>query len=259
MSQDLLTNRIRPFDEAAARIRFAEGRRLRHIVLDDFLADGLSARLSAAYPSFEEARTWVNSYRSAHENRKTQITEPAHFPPAVLDLHETLASPEFLALMSRVTGIPSLLADPSLKGGGMHVTAPGGWLDVHVDFNIAPETGWHRRLNFLLFLNDEWDSAWGGELELWDAEVKRCGQMLEPRLNRCVVFETTGTSYHGVRKLEPAARDRKSFAAYYYTDDAPEGWDDERHSTIFRFRPGEALRRSGAVISGWIRKWSKRR
>ena len=32
---------------------------------------------------------------------------------------------------------------------------------------------------------------------------------------------------------------RLSFAAYYYTDEAPEGWAGEAHSTLFKPRPGE--------------------
>jgi hypothetical protein len=30
---------------------------------------------------------------------------------------------------------------------------------------------------------------------------------------------------------------RKSFAVYYYTKEAPEGWDGTEHSTIFKARP----------------------
>ena len=36
---------------------------------------------------------------------------------------------------------------------------------------------------------------------------------------------------------------RKSFAAYYYTKEAPPGWDGVKHSTLFRARPDERFRR----------------
>ena len=32
---------------------------------------------------------------------------------------------------------------------------------------------------------------------------------------------------------------RKSFADYYYTKEASEGWDGKQHSTIFKARPQE--------------------
>jgi len=36
---------------------------------------------------------------------------------------------------------------------------------------------------------------------------------------------------------------RKSFAAYYYTKEAPEGWSGQHHDTIFKARPNEWMRR----------------
>jgi hypothetical protein len=39
---------------------------------------------------------------------------------------------------------------------------------------------------------------------------------------------------------------RKSFAAYYYTREAPAGFDGTTHSTVFKARPDEKLR--GAVL-----------
>ena len=65
-----------------------------------------------------------------------------------------------------------------------------------------------------------------------------------PSFNRCVVFETSQRSFHGVTPLScPQERVRKSFAAYYYTREAPEGWDGTRHTTLFRARPEERFRR----------------
>ena len=40
----------------------------------------------------------------------------------------------------------------------------------------------------------------------------------------------------------PAGRSRKSFAAYYYTKEAPAQWTGEEHSTIFRARPDEVVK-----------------
>ena len=43
----------------------------------------------------------------------------------------------------------------------MHLTGPGGRLDVHVDFNFLPERKLHRRLNLLFYLNPVWEEASG--------------------------------------------------------------------------------------------------
>ncbi len=49
--------------------------------------------------------------------------------------------------MSYISGIPNLVADPPLVGGGIHETNHGGHLDVHVDFNVNESTGLFRRLH----------------------------------------------------------------------------------------------------------------
>jgi hypothetical protein len=112
-------------------------------------------------------------------------------------------------------------------GGGYHLIEPGGYLAVHADFNKSPRTGRYRRLNLLVYLNDDWTDP-GGHLELWDAE--RCAADITPEFNRTVIFETSSTSWHG--HPTPASRYRRSVAAYFFTDEAPEGYTAE-HSTVW--------------------------
>ncbi len=116
----------------------------------------------------------------------------------------------------------------------------GGRLDVHVDFNIQRDTQWFRRLNILVFLNEHWEESFGGNLELWDADVTHCEHEQQPLLNRCLVFETSESSYHGVAPVTcPDGVTRQSFAAYYYTAEAPADWSGAYHTTVFKARPGE--------------------
>jgi hypothetical protein len=55
-------------------------------------------------------------------------------------------------------------------------------------------------------------------------------------MNRCVIFSTTSTSYHG--HPEPVAcpegNARKSLALYYYTAGRPEEERSARHSTLYQ-------------------------
>ncbi len=118
-----------------------------------------------------------------------------------------------------------------------------GHLDVHVDFNYLEERQLHRRLNILIYFNKDWDPEWGGNIELWDKDVKVCHQSFSPIFNRCVVFATSEHSYHGVTAVRcPEDRTRRSFAAYYYTKEAPPHWDGAVHSTNFKARPDEVLK-----------------
>jgi hypothetical protein len=45
----------------------------------------------------------------------------------------------------------------------------------------------------------------------------------------------------------PDDRARRSFAAYYYTREAPPGWDGSTHSTLFRSRPNEKIKGHGLM------------
>jgi hypothetical protein len=113
-----------------------------------------------------------------------------------------------------------------------------------VDFNYQQERALHRRLNILVYLNEGWSPDWGGEIEMWDREVKTRLFRMSPEINRCLVFETTEISYHGVRPVTaPPGVCRRSFAGYYYTREAPPQWDGTSHSTVFRARPEERFRR----------------
>lgn len=217
-----------------------------HIKIDDFLDPELADEVYRAYPSFDEALGQGRSFDFVNEQKKVQVCDASKFPPAVRRLSDAIASEEFRAALSKVSGIENLLADPELQGGGMHVTGAQGRLDVHVDFNYIEEQAWHRRLNILIYLNPGWRDEWGGHVELWSDDVKRLHHSFRPVLNRCVIFETSERSFHGVSAVMcPPHVSRRSFAAYYYTKEAPAGWDGKKHSTVFKARPDERLR-------GWV-------
>lgn len=134
----------------------------------------------------------------------------------------------FVDALGTLTGTPQLMSDPHQWGGGQHQISPGGRLDVHADFQIHPVYGTTRRVNVLVYLNERWESDWGGSLELWDADgpVRR----ILPALNTMVVFDTSSTSFHGHPDpvASPPGTTRKSVALYYYT---AEGRSQAMHST----------------------------
>jgi hypothetical protein len=233
-----------PLDAEHLRAQFRAAQPFPFIAIDGFLAPEFARTVAAAYPTPDEALGVGRTFDAVNERGKTQVTDPNRFPPAVRQLCDLLAHPNWLATLSHVTGIPNLLADPRLVGGGMHLMRSGAHLDVHVDFNRLESEGLFRRLNILLFLNKGWEPGWGGELELWDSGVRKLGHRFEPLLNRCVVFETSEHSFHGVARVAcPPGTTRRSFAAYYYTREAPANWDGTTHTTIFRARPDERWKR----------------
>jgi Rps23 Pro-64 3,4-dihydroxylase Tpa1-like proline 4-hydroxylase len=72
---------------------------------------------------------------------------------------------------------------------------------THVDFNLHRITGYHRRINAIIYLNKEWREEWGENLELhknpWDFESDEIISYL-PLFNHCVLFETNGYFWHAL-------------------------------------------------------------
>jgi hypothetical protein len=238
---------LQALDRERLRHKFANAKPFPYVKIDNFINPAKAEAISAAFPEFELATLTGLTFATVNERKKVQITDASKYPPSIAELNELLASPRFLDDLSYITDIPRLLADERLTGGGMHITGPGGRLDVHVDFNYIADRKLHRRLNLLLYLNSQWEESWGGHFQLWDRDVKRCEASFAPILNRCVIFETSEISYHGVLPVSTDAQSpRKSFATYYYTTEAPEQWTGVSHGTIFKARPDERLK--GTVL-----------
>jgi hypothetical protein len=231
---------------------FARREPFRHVVIDDFLAADYAAALLADFPPFERG----NARNEAGElGGKSTVERIRHLGAPYAMLDDLIQSPAFLDVISRVTGIPELLYDPHYFGGGTHENREGQDLDPHVDFNRHPTESWHRRLNLIVYLNHEWEDAWGGALELHADPRSRDDRvsLVTPLYNRCVIFETTETSWHGFSRITlPEARrglTRKSVALYFYTRDRPAEELADTHSTIYVDRPLPERFRAGATLS----------
>jgi hypothetical protein len=246
---------LQPIDRETLKKLYENAVPYPFVKIENFLDPKLALAISAAYPSFDAALGQGRSFKAVNERKKVQICDSKLFPAPVAKLNEALSSPEFLSDLSYITAIPNLLADEKLVGGGIHVTGPGGRLDVHIDFNYMEERKLHRRLNLLLYLNPSWKEEWGGHIQLWDKEVKKCEASFVPAFNRCVIFETSEISFHGVTPVSPKAPTaRQSFATYYYTREAPSYWSGVGHSTIFKARPEEWFRRFASMPAENIKR-----
>ena len=236
---------IKPIDRDALREDVRRATPFPFFCIDGFLDDESAERVLDAFPSYEDALKMGKTFTAVNERGKVQLTDSSKFAEPVAELNRDLAAPEFLGLLGHAFDMPNVLPDDKLIGGGIHQTGPRGHLDVHVDFNYIADRQLHRRLNILIYFNKDWDPSWGGNIELWDKDVKNCVHSFTPSFNRCVVFETNEISFHGVSAVKcPEGRSRKSFAAYYYTKEAPAHWTGEKHSTIFKARPEEVVKGS---------------
>ena len=155
-----------------------------HIVIDDFLEEEAANALLA---EFEQQRDW--SHYNHFNERKMGLPEFSALGTRTQAIVHELSSEAFLQYLVDLSGIDGLLADPDLDGGGLHQIERGGYLNVHADFQShTTRPMWSRQLNLLLYLNNDWQDDWEGDLELWDAEVSRAVKRVKPIFNRCIVF-----------------------------------------------------------------------
>ena len=237
----------------AIRAGFTSARPFSHCVIDGFFAAPYAQALLDTFPAFERGNSLNEDGVRAN---KSVIERIDVLGGAYRQLDACVQSPPFLELIGRITGIPDLLYDVDYFGGGTHENRTGQGLDNHIDFNYHPGTGWHRRLNLIVYLNPVWDEAWGGALELhrdpYDPETDEV-VAIAPTFNRCVIFETTEHSWHGFPKIElPDGHrrlSRKSVALYFYTRERPAAQVGLKHSTIYVDRALPAHLQPGRVLS----------
>jgi hypothetical protein len=194
-------------------------------------------------------------YKHANEN-KLGMAKRQLFPPTIGAVTDELNSPEFVAWVSQLTGIPNLVADPMLEGGGLHQSGPGGYLNVHTDFSMHHfHKNWHRRVNLILYLNPAWHEQWGGAIELWERspekKMTRCAVKYEPLLNHALIFTTDERSLHGFPDplTCPEGESRKSLALYYYTVESADSVT--ARSTDYFSRPQDGWAKSAMI---WLDK-----
>lgn len=205
-----------------------------HIVLDNFLPLDIANTLAADYPSVDnDAKGW--KYHKNENVDRYFVEDTRVFGDNLRSFANAVNSRSFLLFLETLTGISSLLPDPYFIGGGAMATGPGGFLNVHVDFNWHQRLQSWRRCNALFYLNPDWQKAWGGELELWSTDGKTKQVEVEPIFNRVVIFSTTKQSYHGQpsKTKSPPGQFRKVFSAFYYGSERSELIDENPHFTRY--------------------------
>ena len=219
--------------------RYAAAEPFPHIVLDDFIDADVLRRLAAEWPETGPDRTYYD--RSQERLKYEWQPHDVKTPGLRAFLAEMNAEP-MVRFIESLTGIKKLIADPYYVGAGLHETKRGGHLGVHADFNIHKGMDLLRRVNLLIYLNDDWRPEWNGDLELWSTDMKERRLSVPPKLGRAVIFNTDLDSFHGVPDVIacPPDRSRRSIALYYYTAPVDGLANVPKRTTVFKPRPGTA-------------------
>jgi len=219
----------------ANKVRYLNQKPFPYIVIDDFLPSEVLENILQEFPSTDS-----DLWHRFHNKREIKLgsTKEGLIPQTIRSFLHEFNSGSFLEALEEVTGIPNLIADTKLEGGGIHQIEAGGKLGMHIDFNQHPHNGLIRRLNLLIYLNKDWKEEYGGCLELWDRETLKPFEKIIPAFNRAVLFETSKNSLHGHPEplTPPPGKTRKSIALYYYTSPTlseQSKQDSRKHTTLF--------------------------
>jgi hypothetical protein len=230
-----------------------------HIVLDNFLPEPLARGLLTHFPQ-ERLKSDVvfDMGYAGHHKRQILPTDCDDYCRRAFDFFN---SQPFLQFLEGLSSIEALLPDPYFVGGGFHEISRGGKLGIHADFRINEMLNLSRRMNVIVYLNEDWKDEYQGALELWSRDMKVRAKSVQPLMNRCVVFNTDADSYHGHPDplATPEGIKRRSVALYYYTASRAVYDEVPNRDTMYAARPqdAEAVRKEARSLrlDQHLREW----
>lgn len=199
-------------------------------LFDEDLLDTVNKEIDVA--SF---RKDARAIEGVEVKTRSDFEDNESLPPSIRKVFETINGGRFLNMVTNLTGISGLISDPYFDGGGVNIIENQGTLAVHVDGTTQHRMQVSRRINAILFLNDDWNVDWNGYHEQWmytndalspfdsDQEWK-CVRKILPKKNRLYIFTTNDHSWHGHAGVlnVPEEVQRRSLISYYYTASRPE-------------------------------------
>lgn len=208
-----------------------------HIVFDNFINKTILDDVSreALFLVNEEdsetsewrmgSKQWNDMIDHNDQVSKRGIRELEKMPFYMNLLCRYFNSDEFMTFMRDLTGIEDLVPDDGYEGGGFHVTYPGGLLNIHHDFNFKDDMGperMYRKVNLLIYLNEEWEDRWQGALELWKSDLTESLKTIQPKYGRAIMFNIENAMHGHPHPLNcPGTESRRSLAFYYYSKTPP--------------------------------------
>lgn len=189
-----------------------------HVAIESLFDSEFIKECEREFLQIDESEFFRYSDRQ-FEYDKYSMNSLDKMPESLKKLFSYIHSEEFVRFVEEVTGIESLIVDEQRWGGGLHMTKPGGYLSIHKDFNVLPDSYCDskqllRCINLIGYLTDEDQSQNDGQLELWgEGKIEK----IENSFNRWVLFDTR-ERYHGHPYPFKGNKPRMSIASYYYIE-----------------------------------------
>ena len=147
--------------------------------------------------------------------------------PLSKTLFDYLHTPEFITFLSEFTNY-NLQEDKSKNWWGIHTFENKDKLDIHVDAGRHPKNNLKKIITLGIYLSYNWSKECGGNIEFWngdnsqhnDAKIYYKRLSIEPKFNRCIIFENNDYSWHGAPSPCICNKNQKRifFTCSYLTD-----------------------------------------
>ncbi len=229
----------------AADFQKDKGVTANYAAIDDLLPDEIAEKIAEKFPRVEEMRL-INTFRERKFNTKSL----ERYDPIIADITFAFQDPRVTNLVAQIVGIKDAVGDPYLYAGGLSAMVRGHFLNPHIDNSHDGERENYRVLNLLYYVTPGWRPEYGGNLELWDAQVTKPVEI--PSLfNRLVLMATNDRSWHSVNQVKHDGV-RRCVSNYYFSPHSPNGYETF-HITYFKARPEQKLRRIATKIDSELR------
>ena len=199
-----------------------------HGFSENFISENFAKKIEKEFPSWD-CDIW-DKYGKVFDTPngfKKMLTNQSVMPKSISNFIDELKSKSFIALLEQKIGIPNLIFDEDLYGGGLFIHPEGSFLNTHVDFNFNNDIKLYRAINLLFYANLDFE---GGEFVMYNTNLEK-QKSISPKLNTCILFPTTNHTYHGVNKIKKGYR--KLISIWFYTKKPIKNVSETPHRTIW--------------------------
>lgn len=206
-----------------------------YFFIDGLLPNELALEIYTKFPSTDEAVRKKN----LREFKFTAVQMNA-YDGLLEDVIFAFQDTKVVKIISEICDLNGLFGDENLYAGGLSLMGKDNFLNPHLDNSHDKDRNRWRVLNLLYYVTPDWNTEYGGNLEIWPNGLKQPQTTIESKFNRLVVMTTHQNSWHSVSKVTTEGV-RRCVSNYYFSDN-PILASDTFHVTTFRGRSSEKVR-----------------
>ncbi len=217
--------------EEALKAQFDDTKnQIGYFFIDDLLPEDIVFQIQKNFPNPSQ----MMLKKSLAEN-KYVAAQMNNYHADLEEIVYAFQMPKIVKLIAEICQIEECLPDENLYAGGISAMEKNQFLNPHLDNSHDKDRNLWRVLNLLFYVTPNWESSFGGNLELWPNGLQQTQTTIDARFNRLVVMATHNKSLHSVSPI--TANGHRYCVSNYYFSTKPLQETDTFHVTSFRGRP----------------------